>query len=65
MSAASMSSSRTFAAELGDRSEACDTHHFLTASGDLAEQFKGKKTYLMESFYRRMRKAHGVLMEGW
>ena len=54
---------RTFASELGDRAEACDTHHFLTARGDLAEQFKGKKTYLMESFYRRMRKAHGVLME--
>ncbi|MBL6646061.1 MAG: cryptochrome/photolyase family protein [Flavobacteriales bacterium] len=55
---------KALAAEFGDRANAVDTHHFLTARGDLAEQFKGKKTYLMESFYRRMRKAHGVLMEG-
>ena len=55
---------KEFAAEFGDRAGSVDTHHFLTGRGDLAEQFKGKKTYLMESFYRRMRKAHGVLMEG-
>ena len=52
-----------FSAEFGDRAKAVDTHHFLTERGDLAEQFKGKKTYLMESFYRRMRKAHDILME--
>ena len=54
---------KQLAAEFGDRAQAVDTHHFLTERGDLAEQFKGKKTYLMESFYRRMRKAHDILME--
>ena len=54
---------KQFSAEFGDRAKAVDTHHFLTERGDLAEQFKGKKTYLMESFYRRMRKAHDILME--
>lgn len=54
---------KQLAAEFGDRAKAVDTHHFLTERGDLAEQFKGKKTYLMESFYRRMRKAHDILME--
>ena len=41
---------KQLAAEFGDRAKAVDTHHFLTERGDLAEQFKGKKTYLMESF---------------
>ena len=42
----------------------CDTHHFLTQRDDLATHFKGKKQYLMESFYRMMRKRHAVLLEG-
>ncbi len=40
-----------------------DSHHFLTQRQDLAEHFKGKKTYLMESFYRAMRKKYGILMD--
>ena len=43
--------------------EAVDTHHFLSSRDDLAELFKGKKTYLMETFYRMMRKRHKVMME--
>lgn len=41
-----------------------DTEHFYTSRNDLADFFAGKKAYLMESFYRHMRKTHGVLMHG-
>ncbi|MCH2198867.1 MAG: cryptochrome/photolyase family protein [Flavobacteriales bacterium] len=44
--------------------EPVDSEHFLTSRFELREFFKGKKTYLMESFYRMMRKKHQVLMEG-
>lgn len=44
--------------------EGFDTEHFYTSRGELTEFFKGKKQLLMESFYRMMRKKHGVLMEG-
>lgn len=40
-----------------------DSEHFLSARTDLVELFKGKKTYLMETFYRMMRKRHRVMME--
>ncbi len=43
---------------------AVDSEHFLTARADLARHFRGKKRYLMESFYRAMRKRHRVLMDG-
>ncbi len=42
----------------------CDTEHFLTERSDLQTFFKGKKTYLMESFYRHMRKQYDIMMEG-
>jgi deoxyribodipyrimidine photolyase-related protein len=41
-----------------------DTEHFLTGRSELAEYFKGRKSYLMESFYRHMRRNSGVLMDG-
>lgn len=41
-----------------------DTEHFLTTRGELGHFFKGKKTFLMESFYRYMRRKHGMLMDG-
>ena len=41
-----------------------DTEHFMTRREELADFFKGKKSYLMESFYRYMRKKHAVLMDG-
>ena len=40
-----------------------DTEHFLTSRGDVARHFKGKKRYLMESFYRFMRKRYDILMD--
>ena len=45
-------------------SKACDSEHFYTDRYELSEFFKGKKQLLMESFYRMMRKKHGVLMDG-
>lgn len=49
---------------LGIETEAVDTEHFLTERTFLAEFFKGKKTYLMESFYREMRRKYNILMDG-
>jgi deoxyribodipyrimidine photolyase-related protein len=41
-----------------------DSEHFLTERAFLAGFFKGKKTYLMETFYREMRKKYKILMDG-
>jgi deoxyribodipyrimidine photolyase-related protein len=41
-----------------------DTEHFLTKRHELKEMFAGKKRFLMEAFYRRMRQRFDVLMEG-
>lgn len=41
-----------------------DSEHFLSTREELGQFFEGKKTFLMESFYRYMRKKHNVLMEG-
>jgi len=45
------------------RSQPVDSEHFLTERQDLADFFHGKKRYLMESFYRWMRKQHDILMD--
>ena len=44
--------------------EAYDTEHFLTPRMGIEEFFEGKKTYLMERFYREMRVKHDLLMDG-
>ena len=49
--------------EIGVTIKAYDTEHFLTTRGYLADFFKGKKTTIMESFYRSIRKEYGILME--
>jgi deoxyribodipyrimidine photolyase-related protein len=41
-----------------------DTEHFLTERQELQDFFAGKKRYLMESFYRSMRKRYDILMDG-
>jgi deoxyribodipyrimidine photolyase-related protein len=41
-----------------------DSEHFFTTRNELGDFFEGKKTFLMESFYRMLRKKHNVLMEG-
>lgn len=48
--------------DLNITSEAFDTEHFYTSRTELAEFFKGKKLFLMENFYRYMRKKHELLM---
>ena len=45
-------------------SSAVESEHFLTTRNELKDFFKGKKTYLMDSFYRNMRKTYDILMEG-
>ncbi len=51
-------------AELDIPCQAFDTEHFLSDREFLANFFKGKKTFLMESFYREMRRKYAILMEG-
>ena len=45
-------------------SKSVDSEHFFTSRNELGDFFQGKKTFLMESFYRDMRKKHAVLMDG-
>lgn len=40
-----------------------DSEHFYTSRTDLADFFEGKKTFILENFYRMLRKKHDVLME--
>ena len=55
---------KTFCQHLPISTKACDTEHFLSSRTTLVEFFKGKKTYLMESFYRDMRRKYNILMDG-
>jgi deoxyribodipyrimidine photolyase-related protein len=41
-----------------------DTEHFLTERNYLGDFFAGKKSYLMENFYRALRKKFNILMDG-
>jgi deoxyribodipyrimidine photolyase-related protein len=45
-------------------SKGFSSEHFLTERDELKIFFQGKKTYLMESFYRHLRKKHNVLIDG-
>jgi deoxyribodipyrimidine photolyase-related protein len=40
-----------------------DTEHFLTTRDELSTFFSGKRTRIMESFYRMMRQKHEVLIQ--
>jgi deoxyribodipyrimidine photolyase-related protein len=40
------------------------TEHFMVSPDEFTNFFKGKKTFLMENFYRMMRKKYGILMDG-
>lgn len=55
---------KDFCEKIEIETEVFDTEHFLTERHELAEFFKGKKTYLMESFYRSMRKKYHLMMDG-
>lgn len=54
---------RQFCQSLAIPAAAVDTEHFLSSRDDVAEHFRGKKQYLLESFYRMMRRRYGILME--
>ena len=54
---------KRFAASFSGEVTAVDTEHFLSARDTVKNLFAGKKTFLMETFYRKMRKQHGVMME--
>ncbi len=53
-----------FCKTLGMPSKVVSAEHFYNRRDDLKHFFKGKKQYLMENFYRDMRKKHNILMVG-
>jgi deoxyribodipyrimidine photolyase-related protein len=55
---------KSFCKTLSISSSVIDSEHFFTTREELGIFFEGKKTFLLESFYRAMRKKHDVLMEG-
>ncbi len=52
-----------FAQSLKIPAHRVSSEHFLSQRTDLKEMFTGKKTYLMETFYRAMRKQYRILLE--
>jgi len=54
---------KAFVQTLSIPSEAYDTEHFYSTRNELGDMFADKKTYLMETFYRHMRKKHKVLID--
>src|SRR5690606_9113624 len=44
------------------RTEPVDTEHFLTGRDDASRHFGARKRWVMESFYRMMRRRHGILL---
>jgi deoxyribodipyrimidine photolyase-related protein len=54
----------TFCNQLKISHQVFDTEHFYTTREELGTFFQGKKGFIMESFYRDMRKKHNILMDG-
>ena len=52
---------KDFCSTLTIENSVTDTEHFYTKREDLGVFFKGKKQFLMENFYRNMRKKHQIL----
>lgn len=55
---------RQFCSEAGFPYSVYDSEHFLSHRDDLRRFFEGKKQYLMESFYRKMRLDYKILLDG-
>ena len=53
---------KSFCSNLQIPNKVFDTEHFYSSRNELGVLFEGKKTYLMETFYRYMRKKHRVLI---
>ncbi len=54
---------KEFCAKIQIDSKMYSSEHFLTEREELGKMFKGKKMYLMETFYRKMRQKFNVLMD--
>ncbi|MBC8110122.1 MAG: cryptochrome/photolyase family protein [Verrucomicrobia bacterium] len=55
---------KSFCKNIAISSQGFDTEHFMSERNAVREMFKGKKMYLMENFYRMMRKKYQILMNG-
>lgn len=54
---------QAWARQSGFECEAVDSNHFLTTRDEMARLFEGRQQWLMEHFYRHMRRRWNVLME--
>lgn len=54
---------RKFCSNLKITTQVFDTEHFLSSRTELKNHFSGKKTYVMESFYRMMRGKYNILID--
>ena len=54
---------RTWATQLPLTTAQVDSAHFLTTRHEMAQLFAGRKQWLMEHFYRHMRRRFGLLMD--
>jgi len=54
---------KEFCAKIQIDSKMYSSEHFLTERDELGKMFKGKKMYLMETFYRKMRQKFNILMD--
>lgn len=54
---------RTWAAQQQVTTQEVDSGHFLTDRKEVSSLFEGRKQWLMENFYRHMRRRHGLLMD--
>ncbi|GGC60038.1 cryptochrome/photolyase family protein [Pedobacter quisquiliarum] len=55
---------KAYSKQLGIASQVYDTEHFFSSRDELGLFFASKKGLLMETFYREMRKKHGILLNG-
>ena len=55
---------KTYCENLKITSQVIDTEHFMTQRFEMRDFFAGKKTYLMETFYRDMRRRFDLMMDG-
>jgi len=53
---------KSFTSELKIEVGLSDTEHFYTSRDELKNLFTGKQKFLMETFYRHMRKKHQILL---
>ncbi len=54
---------KSLSKEIGLPVLSCDSQHFLTTRDELRNLFEGKKSFLMENFYRYMRVKHRILID--